>query len=94
MSVADAVEECVTNAIRHGKADTVKVRCRDIGDAIEATISDNGTWQKHLNPVKNKNAGASRPTGIGFSWLNHISGGDWDVRESAEGTTLVLRIRF
>jgi hypothetical protein len=92
--VTDAVEECVTNAIRHGKASAVQVTCRDLGDALEATISDNGTWDKKTATAGREPVDAAQPSGIGLTLVDRISDGNWSVVKTGEGTTLVLRVHI
>jgi len=92
--VADAIEECVTNAIRHGKASAVQVTCRDLGDALEATISDNGAWDKKTVTAGSEPVDSAQPAGIGFTLVERISDGNWSVVNTEEGTTLLLRVQI
>ena len=65
-TAAEAVEECVTNAVRHGHATRVDVHCRQSPHAIDITIGDDG------GGAKNSEGG-----GLGGSWLSSVTGGKW-----------------
>jgi anti-sigma regulatory factor (Ser/Thr protein kinase) len=95
MLVADAVEEGVTNAIRHGKASHVWVTAHAVDGAIEATITDDGLWKNNPTSTQSRGArGTSVPSsGIGLTLINRISEGNWSAVESSEGTTILLRVR-
>jgi hypothetical protein len=91
--VADAVEECVANAIRHGKASTVRVSCRDLDEFIETIVADDGHWESKAGQLFGKSAKPATRVGIGLAWLDRVSGGDWSATENAEGTTLRFSVR-
>lgn len=80
-SASEAVEECVTNAVRHGRATRVAVLCRQAPDAIEITIDDDGSGSS-----------GSEGSGLGQSWMSRVTGGQWSVTPSPTGATVALRI--
>ncbi len=80
-TAAEAVEECVTNAVRHGHASRVTVRCRQNAEAIEIAVDDDGGG-----------ASGSEGQGIGSSWMSRITGGKWSLTSSQTGAKVALRI--
>ena len=72
--VAQAVDECVTNSVRHGRATRVDVYVRETRNAIRVTVDDNGEGI----------SGSSGP-GLGSTWIEHVSGGQWSLTASSEG---------
>lgn len=76
------VEEAIVNAFRHGEARRVEVQ-------VDATSSD------VLIIVKDDGSGPRRSwtAGTGSAMLTHISGGNWHLRERAEGGG-VLEVRL
>ncbi len=80
-TAAEAVEECVTNAVRHGHATRVDVSCRQSPDAIEITVDDDGGG-----------AADSEGGGLGRSWLSSVTGGKWSLTTSQTGAKVALRI--
>jgi len=80
-SASAAVEECVTNAVRHGHATRVAVLCRQTPDAIEITVDDDGSG-----------AWRTEGSGLGGSWMSHVTGGQWRLTTSSLGAVVALRI--
>ena len=80
-TAAEAVEECVTNAVRHGHASRVTVRCRQNAEAIEIAVDDDGGG-----------ASGSEGQGLGSSWMSRITGGKWSLTSSQTGAKVALRI--
>ena len=77
----EAVEECVTNAVRHGHASRVSVRCRQDGGAIEIDVDDDGFGLT-----------GAEGAGLGSVWMRHITRGQWSRTESGSGAKVALRI--
>ena len=77
----EAVEECVANAVRHGHASRVSVRCRQDGGAIEIDVDDDG-----FGPTGAEGAG------LGSVWMRHVTRGQWSRTESGIGAKVALRI--
>lgn len=42
ISIFRVIQESVTNAFRHGRADTIQLRLTNAGDSIELSVTDNG----------------------------------------------------
>lgn len=78
---AQAIDECVANAVRHGHARRVHVRCRLGDSALEVEIDDDGS----IPPSE----GAP---GLGSDWMDQATKGRWARAVSSDGTRLTLRI--
>lgn len=86
------VQECTTNAIRHGKAGTVRISLTPVGDEIQLEIRDDGrgfdvstAWEKH-----------DPETGIGIESMKErteLTGGRLSI-DSAIGRGAVIRCRW
>ena len=79
---ADVIEEAVANSIRHGGASHITVTCHEVDGVIDITVEDNG----HMGDDPSG-------TGLGLTWLDAATGGDWTLTPADSGTTLSLRIR-
>ena len=76
----EVAREGITNAIRHGNADSVMVRVQHDSHALKLVVSDNGSF-----------SGAAR-TGLGTSMLDSMCS-TWSRERSADGgTALECRI--
>ncbi|HEY8394134.1 MAG TPA: sensor histidine kinase [Thermaerobacter sp.] len=62
-----AVQEALTNAVRHGGARTVRVRAEAIAERLRLTISDDGAGAAHLVPGLGLQSMAARVQEIGGS---------------------------
>ena len=79
--VMDCVEEMISNAVRHGKASTIKLSVQSTTDrTLVLTCMDNG--QFGLNPQG----------GLGFKIYQEASNGDWTISRSPEDNLTVVRI--
>ena len=78
---SEAVEECVTNAVRHGHATRVAVLCHQTPDAIEITIDDDGSGSWN-----------SEGSGLGHHWMARVTGGQWSITPALTGATVAMRI--
>jgi signal transduction histidine kinase len=78
---ADVVDECVTNAIRHGRATHVYVVGESAADDIGLSIIDNGTG-----------IDAESGQGLGRNWMSGVATGTWTSAGSEGGTRVDLRI--
>lgn len=78
--VADALEECTSNAFRHGRARHVHCQLLRTADAIRITVSDDGEGP-HLE---------QGPPGLGSRILDRC--GDWTRSYSSAGTTVRIVI--
>ncbi len=80
----DAVEEAITNAVRHANATgiTIDMRLNDVGD-LECTFTDNGSGLS-----------SDSVNGFGSAIFESITGGNWSRtnREDRPGTVLKLVI--
>ena len=79
---ADVIEEAVANSIRHGGASHITVTCHEVDGVIDVTVEDNGFMSDDPSG-----------TGLGLTWLDAATGGDWSLTPADSGTTLSLRIR-
>jgi len=78
-------QEAITNAVRHGKASRVEVRCGNVDGRVELTIADDGAGIGEAD-------GASNGGGLGLHIMSYRArsiGGDLSVQPRAEGGTLV-----
>ncbi|HVS25486.1 MAG TPA: PAS domain S-box protein [Gammaproteobacteria bacterium] len=78
-------QEAITNAVKHGKASRVEVRCGNVDGRVELTIADDGTGIGEADP-------ASNGGGLGLHIMSYRArsiGGDLSVQPRAEGGTLV-----
>lgn len=62
-----AVQEALTNAVRHGGAKTVRVRAEAMADRLRLTIADDGAGATHLVPGLGLQSMAARVQEIGGS---------------------------
>ncbi len=78
----DAVEEAITNAVRHGKATAILIdlRLNDAGD-LQCTFTDNGAGI----PEDSVN-------GIGSAIFASITGGNWSRTNRTDGPGTVLQL--
>jgi len=74
--VVQAVDECVTNAVRHGHARRVDVVCRQGDDAIHVTVDDDGDGE---------DATGTESAGLGRRWFDQVSGGRWSLTPAGPG---------
>lgn len=72
--VGDVVEECLSNAFRHGSATHVSIALRNEGDGWQMIIDDDGSGPS-----------ATQPSGLGSSLFDAVSGGQWSRTVSAAG---------
>jgi hypothetical protein len=79
------IEEGLANAARHGNASRVVIVGRVDDACLTLSIEDDGSQMP--------GAGSAAGTGLGMQWLERIAPGDWDLRHSAAGSTLVVMIR-
>lgn len=79
-AVVEVVREAITNSVRHGNADVVRVAARRLGDVIELTVTDNG--------AQTKQAGAG---GMGSRMMTAACL-RWSLQSQADGHTLTARI--
>jgi hypothetical protein len=79
------IEEGLANAARHGDASRVTIAGRADGGCLTLSIEDDGS--------RGRAADAADAAGLGLQWLDRIAPGDWDLRRSAAGATLVVTIR-
>ena len=86
-TVVDAVEECVTNAVRHAHATRVSVRFRQTDDAIEVEVDDDGDGNGDGD-----GPAPSSGVGLGRSWMASVTEGRWNLTTSTTGATVSLRI--
>jgi signal transduction histidine kinase len=78
-------QEAITNAVKHGKASRVEVRCGSGDGRVELTIADNGTGIGEADAPANGG-------GLGLHIMSYRArsiGGDLSVLPRAEGGTLV-----
>ena len=76
--VGDVLEECLSNAFRHGGATRVEVELRRRESCWFVVVSDNGSGLDR--------AGSA---GLGTSLLEAVSGGDWSREPAALGGCVV-----
>jgi len=78
----DAVEEAITNAVRHGNATTIvmDLRLNDAGD-LQCTFTDNGSG-----------IASDSVNGIGSAIFASITGGNWSRTNRTDGTGTVLQL--
>lgn len=79
--VSDVVEECLSNAFRHGAARRVQIVMRNDGDAWLVRVADDGAGLS-----------STSTTGLGSSLLDAVSGGDWS-RVAGEDGGCVVTVR-
>jgi signal transduction histidine kinase len=76
-------QEAITNAVKHGKATRIDIRCAIAEGLLELTVADNGTGLP---------AGATERGGLGLHIMSYRAraiGGDLSVVPRAERGTLV-----
>ena len=78
--VGDIAGEAITNAVRHGQADTMSINVDMSDGALLLVVSDNG-----------RGPDDSRPTGGGIGHLIR-SGYDWTLERQRDRTILTVRI--
>jgi signal transduction histidine kinase len=79
------VEEGISNALRHGRADVVDVRVQLAGDALEVRVSDDG---RGFGPDAGPPSGTAR-----LSDRLRLAGGDFRVTSvPGDGTQVVARL--
>ena len=71
--VARVIEEGLSNAYRHGKAEHASVTLFDIGDDLHMRIDDDGRWTDRESP------------GMGSALFTAVSRGRWDRTPLPEG---------
>ena len=86
------VQECLTNTARHANAKKVSVALRESGDAVNATISDDGDGFDYDALLKNP----GQERGLGLAGMQEralLLGGTLDISTKAgKGTTVKVRI--
>lgn len=78
--IANAINEGLSNAFRHGNAEKVTISISKLEGAIDVLISDDGDGPK----------GGSG--GLGTEWFNAIAGRHWSLGAGANGRGTVLRL--
>jgi PAS domain S-box-containing protein len=76
-------QEAITNAVKHGKATRIEIRCTGKDEHLELTIADNGTGIS---------AGATERGGLGLHIMSYRArgiGGELSVLPRTDGGTLV-----
>ena len=81
-TLTPVILEAVANSIRHGGASHITVTCREVDGVIDVTVEDDGFMSDDPSG-----------TGLGLTWLDAATGGDWSLTPADSGTTLSLRIR-
>jgi len=76
--VSDVIEECLSNAFRHGAAGRVQVVMRNEGDAWLVQVTDDGVG---FSPTST--------TGLGSSLFDAVSQGEWSRVPDTDGGCLV-----
>jgi PAS domain S-box-containing protein len=77
-------QEAITNAVKHGKATRIEIRCALVDGRVELTIADDGTGIAEANAAVNGGLGLHI-----MSYRARSMGGDLSVLPRAEGGTLV-----
>lgn len=77
--LAQAINEAISNAFKHGGADRVEIRIEG-HDFLEIVVTDNGMRSPEVRP------------GLGFALFSQITRGNFDFSQSRTGGTLVLRV--
>lgn len=84
-SVCMIVREAMSNAIRHANATRITVTARDMSDALQIVVHDDGVgFDGHLN---------SNSSGLGVRNMRQraqLHGGSLDIQTSSEGGTSVI----
>src|SRR5690606_11830162 len=60
-------QEAITNAVRHGRAGTVRLRVQRAGDAVELVVENDGERPAHLRPGNGLTGMRERLEGLGGS---------------------------
>lgn len=76
---ADAIEEAVANAVRHGGATAITVEIRNSASELLVTVRDNGS------PAEGSG-------GLGEEWMETLTAGRWNRSVSASGSQLTMRL--
>lgn len=79
-TMADLIQECLSNALIHGQASTAAITVRVAPDHISLEVSDDGTGPQR---------GAA---GLGSAVLAHATRGDWVLDGGAHGATVRARV--
>ena len=85
LAATQVIAEGLANAARHGDASRVVIVGRVDAGHLTLSIEDDGS--------RVRETGAPDATGIGMQWLDRIAPGDWTLRHSSVGSTLVVTIR-
>jgi signal transduction histidine kinase len=75
----DAIEEAITNAVRHGGATEILVHIKQSPSQLIVSVRDNG------------HASAHSP-GMGEEWMNSITAGQWSRSATDHGSELTLNL--
>lgn len=76
----EVLREAITNAVRHGGADSISAAVRRDGDIIELRVSDNGS---HMKPVGHAGMGSRMMTAACLHW---------SIQETQPGHVLTAQI--
>lgn len=79
------VQEAISNAVKHGKANTIRVSLENRDDKIRLIVEDNGIGFANT-AEKGSNDGLGVHT---MRYRAHMSGGDLQIGESSEGNTQI-----
>lgn len=85
LAATQVIAEGLANAARHGDASRVVIVGRIDDGHLTLSIEDDGS--------RARDTGTSDATGIGMQWLDRIAPGDWTLRHSSAGSTLLVTIR-
>lgn len=78
-------QEAISNAVKHGRADRVRLELEASDRYLKLKVEDNGIGFEESGKKQN-------PSGMGVHTMRyraHVSGGDLNIRETEEGNTLV-----
>ena len=73
----DAIEEAITNAVRHGGATEILVHIEQSPSQLMVSVRDNG----HASP---------HSPGMGEEWMSSITAGQWSRSDTDHGSELTL----
>jgi signal transduction histidine kinase len=85
------IQECMSNIIKHSKAESAEIKIRKLAESIEISITDDGIGFD-MNELKNRKSGIGL---IGMQERVNILNGEYIMNSSpGNGTIIKISIRI